>query len=492
MGKKGKGGKKGNKKKEKEEVVEELSEVDKELYQLQITDLTRKVERLKARCLDLELSNEEYQKLYEVLDEDRADIISYLKKILQEKVGEIQELQERIDGLKKSREAETKVYKNKISQMEHDYKMMHEQLTSEILLINGKLNSLEEFRIQRDELMNKFSLQEKEIAEQEKRHKQTLYEVERQFILAKDKAMKEMETRLLQLSNDFEDATQTRIAATTQRAIRENIALNNELDKMLETNKYLKIENEMLKEKNMDLKTKMKLYEAEKHQALTMCVEQQTRIETLTSQQQRMEQEREKLQAEANTAATLQQELNELEEEVNERNNQLKATQQELQKALRKQSELNNKIAEAQMWSDKLENVLQSAVTAIKEALMVQQDLPDDSFHVSKREALLKYLLELINISEADQRRRVEKIDRATSAVTIYGTGDLGLVPAPMSIRSSHALKPKNNMTPTATIEITGDENVKLRPKTAGPRYGVTKVHGLKPQFQSQYMEEDK
>lgn len=46
MGKKGKkGGKKGNKKKEKEEVADELTEVDKELYQLQITDLTRKVER---------------------------------------------------------------------------------------------------------------------------------------------------------------------------------------------------------------------------------------------------------------------------------------------------------------------------------------------------------------------------------------------------------------------------------------------------------------
>lgn len=47
------------------------------------------------------MNNEEYQRLYEELDEDRADVISYLKKLLQQKADEINELQERIDGLQK-------------------------------------------------------------------------------------------------------------------------------------------------------------------------------------------------------------------------------------------------------------------------------------------------------------------------------------------------------------------------------------------------------
>lgn len=57
--------------------------------------------RIKTRCLELEMSNEEYRKKFEQLDEDRADIIAYLKRMVQKKENEITELKERLEGLQK-------------------------------------------------------------------------------------------------------------------------------------------------------------------------------------------------------------------------------------------------------------------------------------------------------------------------------------------------------------------------------------------------------
>lgn len=48
----------------------------------------------------METTNTELEENLSKLDEDRSDIIAYLKKALQQKTNELVELQERLDGLK--------------------------------------------------------------------------------------------------------------------------------------------------------------------------------------------------------------------------------------------------------------------------------------------------------------------------------------------------------------------------------------------------------
>ncbi|XP_049961804.1 uncharacterized protein LOC126481888 [Schistocerca serialis cubense] len=371
MGKKGKG-KKGPK-----EPLPLLAEVEREMFQLHINDITRKLERITAQCLELEKSNEEYEKKYKKLDEDRGDIITYLKRTLQEKSDEAKQLQETVDQLTlalsfhsifhclypliignrtlngliseemvlirtdhtvkylnafnaplsiqksnhllhifvvggvvgigtevifsrlatSSTELRIKLNQRHIQKCQPSVPTVHwipvlkkllfvilYQLflkikakcyifsklfikTNFIVCIQtaGRLKALEHFRVHQDELMNKFKQQEIEIEEREKEHKRMLYEVEKKFIIAKDKAMKDMEVRQLQLSSEFEATTQMCIAASTKRAIRENIAVNNELRKVQETTYRLIKENEKLKEHDRHMKIQKELTEEEKN-----------------------------------------------------------------------------------------------------------------------------------------------------------------------------------------------------------------------------------
>jgi len=384
------------------------------------------------------MSNEEYQKKYEQLDEDRADIVAYLKKLLQEREGDITELRERLAGVQKTLQQERVMYKEKIENLEHEFKVMHEQLTSEIKLLTGKLNALEEFRIQRDDLMKKFKIQEQQIAEQELRHKQTLYEVERKFITGKDKLKKEMDARLLKLSMDFQDATHVRIAATTHRTIRENIAINNELEKMLETQRNLRKENEMMKKRDKELKLEVRLREEERDIVLAKNMAQSELISHMSAEYDDVERNIEKLKNSAQLAVELRQEVEETRKLLDKAVKQTAILEEKMQATEYERNRSVSKLLESNVQTYNLQKTLHAAVQSVKEALEVQtHPNSDDALNLSRRENLLNNLLQLLNTADlSDFGKQEEKLVSLKDPSAVYETGDLGL--APRSSSESH------------------------------------------------------
>ncbi|GLG99288.1 Uncharacterized protein GBIM_05775 [Gryllus bimaculatus] len=395
MAKKGKG-KKG--KKGKKEPTEGITEVERELFTIQIADLTAKVERLKARCLELEASNVEFEENIKHLDEDRGDVITYLRTQADQKQDEIEELEERVEGLIRARENDVSMYKEIIRQSEHDFKIMHEQLTSEIKLLTGKLNSLEDFRLQRDDLVKKFKLQEEQMGVQDEKHKQIIYEVEKKFIIAKDKLKKEMEGKLLQLSSNFSDATEIRIAATTHHAIRENIAINNELDRIIATHNKLMAENEKIKNYDKELRQKFELVEEEKRILLRKNSVLLKLLNRLAREHQDMEVFLGELEREAQVSELCQLKLEEAERALKQAQLETRFETQKVHGALYEQQELKMLADEAKLRGDKLNAVVEQCVSAIQEVITVTEG-QDETSMLQARETLLSRLLTLMDSS---------------------------------------------------------------------------------------------
>lgn len=431
-GKKGKGGKKG--KAAVEQDPNTLTEVDKTFYELTITDLNRKLARLKTLTTELETKNEELQQNLTKLDEDRNDVIIFLKRTLQEKADEILEFQDRLTALEETRGTETEEFQSKIVEMEEEYRQMHEQLTSEIKLLTGKLNSLEEFRVQRDELMKKFETQENEMGEQEIRHKRELYEIEKKFVIGKDKLKKEMEARLLQLSTEFQDVTEIRIASTTHRVIRENIAINNELDTMLATHQRLYNENEKLKASNKTLKLEASLHEDEKKKALARAAVQYKVIEQLADDHESMTEKVKQYQNIEAEADLNKQEATAIKDYCQILQFNIRILEQNLHASRCERTNLKMELDYTKDEMDRLSGILYEAVVSIKAALSIKYAVKDKALKAAKREALLSSLLTLM--TSAKEKPRKPSLESVESVSATYARGDLGFVPKPVVLRS--------------------------------------------------------
>ncbi|XP_017081150.1 cilia- and flagella-associated protein 157 [Drosophila eugracilis] len=216
-------------KKEKKD-VNKVTQVDRTFYELTITDLNQKLARLRAHLTNVDETNITLTEKLKDVESDGVDVAAHLERTLAERNNSITELEERLVEITKVRDVENRLAQEKIGDLEAKYKAMHDQLTSEIKLLNGKLNSLDEFRIQRDVLLAKFDEQEADLNEREKDHKEALYNMEQRAVVEKDALKKEVEQKLLQVSEDFTRSSEIRNAGYTRRLIRENIALQKEID----------------------------------------------------------------------------------------------------------------------------------------------------------------------------------------------------------------------------------------------------------------------
>lgn len=441
-----------------------FTEVEKTFLELQLAECNRKNARLKTAVDEYELKNDELQKAYDKLDEDRADIIAYLKKTLNVKNEENSELKEKVKGLEETREIETAQFKEKVDELERNFTIMKDQLSSENKLLAGKLNTLEEFRAIRDDLMKKFEKQEQDFKDQEMKYKRIIYEAEKKFVIGKDKLKKEMEARLLQLAQDFQDATELRIAASTHRVIRENIAINNELDSILATQAKLAELNEKYKESEKSSRIAMELAEEERDKAINKNVVQLKVIDQLTNAFQDVKKEKALYEKKNFESETLQTKVQKLTKENENLLLQVRILEQNLHARLSDQNKNVVETAKISRENSKLRKILKEAAIAVQAALKLDEwAKTDPTRELMDRQILLSRLLDIV--TQYRDVQRAESIDTLASFGKIYEEGDLGFVPKAL---------PKKSVSALHTNDVPSKESVRPTEKRSSPSMSLS------------------
>ncbi|XP_015753145.1 PREDICTED: uncharacterized protein C9orf117 homolog [Acropora digitifera] len=238
-----------------------LNELSKEYFLIQIRDLEARLARYQKKCDELELANQDYRSQYEQQTTDKKEIVSFLKKQLEQRADEIADLQDRLIGLQQAKDAEKDQYEVQLATLRTEMQEIKDQLTSENMVLGGKLASLEEFRVQKEDLMAKFAKMEEELETQQKDHKEVIYNLERKAVVDKDRLKKEMVLRLNQVAAEFRKVSNKQMAETTKRTIRENVSINAQLAKMSDKTMELIQENDELKSKEKKMKLHIDMLE---------------------------------------------------------------------------------------------------------------------------------------------------------------------------------------------------------------------------------------
>ncbi|XP_043836776.1 cilia- and flagella-associated protein 157-like [Dromiciops gliroides] len=263
----GEGGKKKGKKgappspKAAEEVI---TEEIRKFYQIQIQDLEKRILQYQKKWDEMAVKDKLFRAKFEQLAQNKKEIVSFLKCSLNQRVFEITDLNEQLQGLQISKEMEKDAFESQLAQVYHEFQESKDQLVSENVLLGGKLAALDEYRVQKEELMAKFAVLEEQLKKEQEEYKDWIYTLEKNAVLDKDRLKKEIVQRVNKVAIEFRKVSALQMSETTRKVIQENMAVTKELAKVSNQSLQLYTENEELKGVTAEMAKQLDLLESNK------------------------------------------------------------------------------------------------------------------------------------------------------------------------------------------------------------------------------------
>uniref|UniRef100_F1RS10 Cilia- and flagella-associated protein 157 n=1 Tax=Sus scrofa TaxID=9823 RepID=F1RS10_PIG len=432
-----------------------VNEETREFYHIQIRDLEDRLARYQRKWDEMAVQEKLSRQEFEQLANNKKEIVAFLKRTLNQRVDEIADLNEQLQSLQLAKEMEKDAFEAQLAQVRHEFQETKDQLTTENIILGGKLAALEEFRLQKEELMEKFMLMEDQLRKQEGEYKDYVHNLEKKSVLDKDRLRKEIIQRVNMVATEFRKVATSQMWDTTKRAILENNTVTLQLAQISQRGLQLLRENEQLRGTQGKLSQELELLEDSQkvmarhsrgHQKIILMLTEKCREQ----QQGTAEAERLRLllsQVEQNLLQ-LQKDNQVLRTQRDQLNLQLERQQAEAQR-------LQQELTKEQKVRVSLETALAQATSFLRDIVQMQPEGEDgDTMFQLQRKEMLQHLLVMLSSAmvlspqlavspgqepqpwgppEEGQRSNqplgTGSLLQQLSSITPYQPGDLGLVP---------------------------------------------------------------
>ncbi|XP_040338331.1 cilia- and flagella-associated protein 157 [Herpailurus yagouaroundi] len=434
-----------------------LGEEMREFYHIQIRDLEDRLARYQRKWDELAVQEKLFRQEFEQLANNKKEIVAFLKRTLNQKVDEITELNGQLQSLQLAKEVEKDAFEAQLAQVRHEFQETKDQLTTENIILGGKLAALEEFRLQKEELTEKFTTLEDQLRKQESDYKDYVYNLEKKSVLDKDRLRKEIIQRVNLVATEYRKVATSQMWDTTKRAIVENNTVTLQLSKISRQGAQLLQENEELKGTRDELCKQLDLLEnAQKvmarhsrgHRKIIVMLTEKCREQ----QQGTVEAEQLRLQL-----SQLEQGLRQLQQDTQTLRSQRDQLNLQLERQQAEAQQLQRELTEEQKVRANLEAALARATFILRDVLQMQPDEEDSDsdvvFQLQLKEMLHQVLAMLssavvlsprlaVYLNQESQAHSPPKGSQPgtqppkmgsprqpPSSITPYQPGDLGLVP---------------------------------------------------------------
>ncbi|KAM9207524.1 cilia- and flagella-associated protein 157 [Dugong dugon] len=430
----------------------------REFYHIQIRDLEDRLARYQRKWDELSVQEKLFRQEFEQLANNKKEIVAFLKRTLNQRVDEITDLNEQLQSLQLAKEMEKDAFEAQLAQVRHEFQETKDQLTTENIILVGKLAALEEFRLQKEELMDKFMTLEDQLQKQENNYKDYVYNLEKKSVLDKDRLKKEIIQRVNLVATEFRKVASNQMWETTKRAMQENSTVSMQLAKLSRQGVQLLQENEQLQSTHGNLCKQVELLEdtqkvmarhSRGHQKIILMLTEKCR------QQQQGTVEVEKL---CRLLGHLEQKVQQLQKDNQTLRSQKEQLNLQMEQQQAKMQQLQQELTKEQKVRASLETTLTRATSFLQDILhMRSEDQEDGDFNVVfqlQRKEMLQQLLAMLSSAIAlspqmavcphrqahpqgppkdslpsTQLPKTGSLLQQLSGIIPYQPGDLGLVP---------------------------------------------------------------